>query len=118
MTTSFTVGDILRGEKNEWEEAYHPIIYLGEHEPGSPYFVGCMMTKSYRYGNAKLLTRHYTQKPANSPKNSCIVRSYLLKKRQWGPFTNVGELSPEGIDFVQEALYGTEPVIWEDYINR
>jgi hypothetical protein len=114
MTEHFTYGDIIRGSLNGRNEAYHPIIYFKEVD--SLYFQGGMITHSSGFENIKLEEYHFNQKLGTNPRPSFFVKSYLLKKQEWGPFIKVGELSKTGIEFVKSKLEGTTPQVWEDYL--
>lgn len=116
MTDKYNKGDILKGSKNRRDQAYHPIIYLGEKD--DTYFIGGMITHSPEYGNIELSDNHFEKKIDNNPKPSFFVNNYLVKKLEWGPFVNVGRLSAEGIKYVEKELSSTEPKIWENYLPK
>ena len=112
-TSHIQEGDIIRGAKIDRNEAYHPIIYLGEND--NVYFLGAMMTHSSDYDNIKLEEYHFEEKIDTNPKPSFIVKNYLLKRQEWAPFDKVGKLSFEGINFVKTCLKDTKPELWEDF---
>lgn len=115
MMSYIQEGDIIIGSKRKRNQAYHPIIYLGERD--TDFFEGGMITHSEKYGNVKLEDSHFIQNIVKDKRPSYLVRNYLLKKQEWGPFHVVGKLSQEGIEYIRECLNGTEPLIWEDYLN-
>ena len=115
MTNQFTKGDIIQGTLRGRDESYHPIIYFGEID--SDYFHGGMITHSNQHGNVRLNDNHFNQKIDNDPRPSYFVNNKLIKKQEWGPFHKIGELSEEGIQFINSNINGTTPQNWEDYTN-
>lgn len=108
-----STGDILLGADRRREAAFHPILFIREHSPD--YFVGVMLTHSPHFGNIPLPV-HYFQNLTNyDPNNNHFVQCSLLKKNDWGPFRKVGELSPEGLDYVALSIDLENPVRWEEY---
>jgi hypothetical protein len=100
-------GDILKAENNFNINAIpaHPIIYLGPH-PDNNYFLGAMLTHSPRYSNVALQKNHLKLNDDNNNPfeitydGSFISSDLYQKKMNWAPFTKVGELTLEGLDFV------------------
>lgn len=116
MTEQFTKGDIIQGAKIGKDESYHPIVYFGEMD--GLFFLGGMITHSKAYGNIKLDDSHFNQKIDNNPKPSYFVKNYLVKKQEWGPFKQIGQLSNKGTLFIEENLKNTDPEIWENYLTK
>lgn len=109
----FSKGDILRGSKRGRDEAFHPIIYISEHD--NDFFLGGMITHSAIKGNVALDDAHFESKGKLDRKPQFFVQQYLLKKHDWAPFEKVGKLSPEGIKHVLKHIEKTEPTYWDDY---
>ncbi len=115
MTNVLTPGDIIIGTHKRRNEAYHPIIYLGEID--ETFFSGVMLTHDSRQENIELVNEHFEQKIDNDERPSFFVGNYLIKKQEWGPFHKVGKLSEIGLQHIHQNLDGTEPLIWEGYIT-
>ena len=80
----FSTGDILIGTDRRRIAALHPILFIREGD--SPdYFVGVMLTYSPGYGNIPLPEEYFQKLNEYVPANNHFVRSYLLKKNEWGP---------------------------------
>jgi len=110
-------GDILWGRKNS--DAFHPIVYLRNRDRN--FFVGAMLTSKLCKDNVLMDTKHFKTADSNGKKfeflynNTHVVPNELIKKDEWKPFRKVGELTDEGIKFVESKINHTSPVTWEDY---
>ena len=100
----FVKGDIIMGEITK-----HPIIFLGSKNEDE--FYGCIITHSKGYeNNIPLKEDFFLQKDDNKTQykiiydNSYLVKLKLNKKQEWGPFTKCGQLSNEGINYVNDNL--------------
>lgn len=114
-------GDILFGRKNS--DAIHPIVYLRYHDRN--FFIGAMLTKSKHYEyNIPMKEDHFKNNDSDGRKfefdfnNTRLVNTELIKKEEWQPFRKVGELTDEGIKFVESKISDKSPVLWEEYINN
>lgn len=116
MTDHFTKGDIIQGAKRNKDESFHPIIYFDEID--GLFFLGGMITHSKSFGNIELDDSHFENKIDANPKPSFFVKNYLVKKQDWGPFTQIGKLSQQGIEFIEGKLKNTNPEIWENYLTK
>ncbi len=110
-------GDILYGRKNT--DAVHPIVYLRRRDEN--FFIGAMLTKSGNYTNNILMAeKHFKKIDLNGKKyefrfkNTHFVRAELIKKEEWRPFKKVGELTKEGIKFIESKISNKNPEFWED----
>ena len=113
-------GDIVFGRKKS--DAIHPIVYLREYDIN--FFIGAMLTKSNRYkDNILMLGSHFNKEGSKGRKykfnfnNTHLVKTELIKKDEWKPFKKVGELTGEGIKFVESNIKQTNPILWEDYLS-
>jgi hypothetical protein len=113
MTSHFSTGDIIQGNLRGKNESFHPIIYFKE--CNEEFFEGGMITHYSGFGNISLLDEHFNKKINDDTRPSYFVKNYLFKKHEWGPFYKIGELSPEGLKFVQSQLVNTIPKIWENF---
>lgn len=48
-------------------------------------------------------------------KKSLLVKAKLIKEREWAPFRKVGELTDEGISFVEKSIVSTTEKLWKDF---
>lgn len=113
-------GDIVWGRKGS--DAFHPIVYWGNHDKN--FFVGIMLTTSPNHAdNILMAEKHFNKKDSNGKKckfcfnNTHFVDKKLIKKDEWGPFKKVGELTKEGIEFIESKISNKKPVFWEHYLN-
>ena len=113
-------GDIVRGRIT-----IHPIIFL--RRLNLEQFVGCLLTHSNdsEYpDNIELRPEHFLHHDRAGIQyqtqydNSYLVAIELIKDLDWGPFTKTGQLSQEGIFFVEDQLQVLEPQKWEDYLTN
>ncbi|MBK7441131.1 MAG: hypothetical protein IPI65_06265 [Bacteroidetes bacterium] len=114
-------GEIFFGRKSS--EAYHPIVYLEDYDSG--FFIGVMLTSSKRYpGNILMKPEHIRindEKGNNFEltfNNTHFVRAKLLKRIEWEPFRKVGELSDEGIQFIEDNINSNKAILWEEYLKE
>jgi hypothetical protein len=105
-------GEIFRGDNNENINniAPHYIIYLGQDANPSDVFFGAMLTHTSGMGNIPLKESYFIKHDEfGTPykviyDNSFIVSELFHKKVEWQPFTKVGELSVEGLQFVMDKI--------------
>lgn len=115
---NFKIGDIIYGRRNS--DAIHPIIFLGEKD--SIYFYGVMITHSTSNKNVTMKPEHFIELDDNNDKfefqfdNTSIVNNLLLKRTEWQPFRKVGQLNQKGINFVENAIYNSSPLTWDEYL--
>jgi hypothetical protein len=118
-------GDIVVGEGNK-NQNYpvngHPIVFLQENSGST--FIGLMLSSStFRGLNTKMDESHFELFDGDGLeyefkyKNTHVVPLRLLKKDEWKPFTKIGQLSEEGIVFVEEVIKGTKPIFWEEAVE-
>jgi len=113
-------GEIFFGKKNS--EAIHPIIFLSD--INDDLFLGAMLTSSVLFEDNILMDVSHFETHDHSGqeyklrfKNTHLVKARLLKKREWAPFRKIGELTTEGIYFVETYIHTTQEMLWEDYLN-
>ena len=46
-----------------------------------------------------------------------VVGKCFFKPREWGPYTKIGELSTEGIKFVESIVHNQPTIHWADYVK-
>lgn len=111
-------GDILHGKNNRNKRGLTPhyIIFLGSIPSNPDCFLGAMLTSSSDYSNIPLHVNHFDKADAQGNpwqvtyKHSFIVDELFFKKNDWRPFTKVGQLSTDGLLFVEKHLKDKNPV--------
>lgn len=108
--TLFKKGDILWGKRREFDEAWHPIVYMGgpnesplavvlTHESAFP----CNIPLNQRYGE----------------KQSYFIGHLIEKMSEWGPYTksNRLELSKEDLKLILAEIENQSSMTWDQYMN-
>lgn len=111
-------GDILHGKNNRNIPGVRPhfIIYLSPDAHSSEQFLGAMLTSSPNYGNIALKEEHFEKYNDYGKewqiyyKSSFISSDLYHKKNDWSPFTKVGQLSKEGLQFVLDNIGFKDPI--------
>jgi len=116
MDNFFEAGDILQGKYRRKNEAYHPIIYLSNYDAN--FFIGCMLTHHKGSDNLKFEESHFALKKWTDSRPSYLVNSFLLKRNEWGTFSIIGRLSESGLEFLNQNVGNTKPILWEDFLKR
>ena len=113
-------GEVFFGKNNI--KGGHPIVYLRDYNEDS--FIGAMLTTSSNYlDNTLMLEKHFKKKDPTGKKyklsfnNTHLVNTELIKRNAWKPFEKIGELTAEGIKFVELKISDTNPSLWEDYLS-
>lgn len=109
-------GDILYAKNNKNVNGIpsHYMVYLGPSAQAG-IFMGAMLTSSDKHGNTPLQIGHFeTTDPSGNPwqityKNSHVVSQLFYKKDEWGPFSLVGRMTNEGLNFILQTIGGTTP---------
>jgi len=115
-------GEIFKGTKRGRDAARHPIVYLGGNADGS--FVGAVLTHSEKLDNSTMKKEHFKESDVDGKKyeldfdNTLLVGKCFIKPQEWGPYIKIGELTKEGIEFVESVTRGQSPVFWDDYVDR
>jgi|SRR3990167_11493549 len=115
------IGDILKGKKGGRNKAFHFIVYLRNNTADS--FIGTVLTHSNKYKDNFLTKKeHFKEYDPSGEKykftfeNTHIVGKQFIKPRDWGPFSKVGELTKEGIRFVNSKINNNAPIYWDNYL--
>jgi hypothetical protein len=115
-------GDILRASDRRRIAGLHYIVFLEEDNLTD--FVGAMITTSSMGDNIPMDASHFKILDQNGQpfaltfNNSHLVNARLKKFHAWGPFTKVGELTAEGIRFVEAAIGRCIVETWDEYLRR
>lgn len=117
-------GDILKTKKpvriwNMDKEMYHAAVVWQDEYDGRGDFLGIMLTTDCRKSdNILMLENHFNETLKFKFKESRFVNQLFYKLREWSRFIKVGELTEQGIVFIEENLTNTEPMLFSDYITR
>lgn len=115
-------GDILEASNRAYDAGRHYIVFYDGYDDTN--FIGGMVTHMPSHKNAVMNQSHFyrTDSGGNNYKfqfdNSNLVIAKLMKFEAWGPFTKVGELTPEGINFVEITIGDLNSETWEEYRER
>lgn len=115
-------GDILEAANRHVSAGLHYIIYYDGYDSFN--FIGAMITHSNTIKNTSMNKSHFIEKDSlgNYYKvqfdDTYLVKAKLMKFESWGPFTKVGELSPEGVKFVESTIDNLISETWEEYLSR
>ncbi|QJW92479.1 hypothetical protein HNV11_23700 (plasmid) [Spirosoma taeanense] len=116
----FQKGDILEGTHREFAAAYHYIVYLGQSLDNA--FVGVILTKSGSWANNVPLSENFFVREDEfgtsykvQYKNSHFMQVKLDKPQDWGPYSKVGQITAEGVKFIEEHISGMEPISYQNY---
>jgi hypothetical protein len=117
------IGDILEANDRTREAGYHYIIFYNGHTDDE--FEAGILTSTEKYSvNIPMNESHFINTDKNGDyfkvtyKNSKLVPAKLYKPENWGPFEKVGQLSEDGIAFVEEHIGHLEAEFWEEYILK
>lgn len=112
-------GDIVWGRALD---KIRPIVFL--RDASDELFIGAMLTTSDEYPqNVLMKPEHFKTvdsegKPCEIKfENTHIVQTELVKRKEWVSFDKGGELTPEGIGFVEGVLKSSNDVLWQDYVK-
>lgn len=111
-------GDILKGSK---KEAFHFIVYLEEKDKNG--FIGAVLTHSNINCNVLMKEKHFKTKQTNGRKwgfqfdNTYLVIKQFKKPISWGPYRKIGELTNEGVRFVELKIKNQKLLFWDEYIK-
>ena len=120
MKMEFKKKDIIYGRKGS--DAIHPIVYLRGHDELS--FIGAMLTSSHQADNIPMAASHFKETDDDGRKfelsfrNTFLVNASLIKRSDWRPFRKVGELTDEGIKFLESKIGDKQSKFWEEYLKN
>ncbi|GGB64422.1 hypothetical protein GCM10007424_00390 [Flavobacterium suaedae] len=113
-------GDILHGKNNRNVRGIpaHFMIYLSPDPQSKMQFLGAMLTSSAKFGNIALEESHFEKFNNDGFEwqvqfKASFISAYLYhKKNDWQPFTKVGQLSKEGLKFIEDQIGYKEAVFF------
>lgn len=112
----FEKGDILQGEKNKRNQAFHYIVYL-DGSDNIP--VGVVLTHSKDYVCNKVMKPEHFVDPEewfDESKATCLIAHKFQKLEEWGPYNKKGRLTQQGIQFVENLVSSLESQLYSEYI--
>lgn len=112
----FSIGDILEGTNRKFHEAFHYVVfYAGDPDDD---FCGGFITTSPKYQNIPMKSEHFESGHKIGYNNSYLAAHKFIKLKDWGPYTKVGRLTREGIQFMEEKIGELQAVLYTDYIKK
>lgn len=118
----FNKGDILAAKDRSRAAGYHFIVFY--EYIGSNNFTGTFITTDGDFEqNIQMKDNYFEEVDENGGtyavqnNDSFLACAKLIKLEVWGPFTKVGKLSKDGINFLEDSIGGLEPILWEELIN-
>src|SRR5690606_32681248 len=115
-------GDILEASNRAKNAGKHFIIFFDGYDDTN--FIGCMVTHLESDNNVKMYQSHFNKTDNNGMNykfqfdNTNLVIAKLYKVESWGPFDKIGELTTEGITFVEQTIQELPAETWEEYLIR
>lgn len=121
-------GQILQANKNRNKDGSpaHMMVFLSSSADKEMYFIGAMLTSviKAKYSNVPLDNEMFISEDKHGnkysfPTKTTAVRGRkLLKLVEWAPFIVVGELTPDGLAFVEKITGDTRPTVDERNANQ
>jgi hypothetical protein len=119
---NFNKGSILLGEGNHPRDGNNHYIIFFEDLNGYDFIGGMISTSPYRGINIPMKSSHFEVENTGSGKNwevsyfkSHLVPTRLHKFNNMGPFSQVGQLTSEGIDFMTNTIKDKPLLTWDEY---
>lgn len=115
-------GNILEASNRAFNAGKHYIVYFEGYDDIN--FIGGMITHMPSKKNIKMADSHFKKLDESGTNykvqfdNTNLVIAKLKKFINWGPFTKVGELTNEGITFVEKTIGHLNEETWEEYVER
>lgn len=119
-------GKIYKVDKGKINIDYydHYFAFLYDHKDFD-YFIGVMLTKCKKYSdNCPMQKHHFKSKDYDDNEysfqfnNTVFARQLLIKDKTLpinGPF---GELTEEGLQFIEETTKDSDPLTWPEAIKK
>jgi hypothetical protein len=116
-------GDILWSDNNlnKSRRSAHYMIFIKPYN--AQYFIGAMITHAKGFNNIQLEKRHFEKNDADGKAykvyfdNSLIVGNPLYKNVDWRPFEKVGQLTEEGLTFIEGEILKFTPKLYKDNLK-
>jgi hypothetical protein len=118
---NFKKGAILLGANNHPKDGNHYIVYFDELD-GIDFIGGMISTKDYHRINIPMKPSHFEVTNNVNGTNwkityyySHLVPAKLHKFNSMGEFTQVGQLTDDGLEFVSSIITDKNLLTWEEY---
>ncbi|MCL4208396.1 hypothetical protein KJZ63_02050 [Patescibacteria group bacterium] len=116
--TNFFKGEIIVGTHRTRATARHPIIFWDKRDDHT--FLGLVLTHSSRENNHMMKSEHFKVSLLKNfnfdPQNpTYLVAEVFIKPDHWGPYKKVGDLTKEGIAFVENLVSNNKPLYWFEF---
>lgn len=108
-------GEIVKGHLRGKDQAYHFIVFLDDQDEDT--FIGGVLTHSTKYKDNILMKSDHFKEGKFKFENTHLVKGRFFKLHIWGPFKKIGELTEDGLKFVDLHTLHLDPILWEDYIK-
>jgi hypothetical protein len=110
---NFQEGQILLASKRDRDQGYHLVVFLKQSQIVPSHFIGLMLSSKSVHGNIKMSENHF--EGGFKYNNTHVGNRRLLKPEEWGPFRPIGNLTSEGLDFVNTHIpFDDNPPLWEN----
>lgn len=114
-SNDFKPGDVLMATHRDLTKGHHPIVYLSGHTDTN--FVGAMLTHHEDPTRNVKINSTYFVKTAGY-ENTFLVIGKFMKPEEWGPFTMINQLTPEGLNFVNDKIDDQPLETFANYFRR
>lgn len=116
--------DFKKGLIVKSKKTLHPIIYWDKKDVDI--FYGFILTHSPNYkNNISLKEEHFLNEDSNGEKypvrydKSFFCIQKLIKKSEWGPYREVGQLSQQGVNFLESKVPAdSHAIFWTEYLMQ
>lgn len=120
---TFNKGDIIRSKikTTNRDELFHPAIVWDESVVDGADFAGIMLTSSGPsniYDNIPMALEHFHVGWTIGYRNSYFVNQLFIKFANWAPFEKVGQLTTEGIEFIESCISENPKEPFTSYRDR
>lgn len=105
----FTRGDVLWGTKRKFEEARHPIVYMGG--PSEAPLAVILTSEDKIPCNMPLLNTY------RGNKTSYFVGHLIEKMAEWGPYEKYATLKQEDLKLIERHIASQESMTWSEYLE-
>jgi len=113
----FKKGTILEGTIKGKEAARHYVVFY-KGDPDVEDFSGGFITHSPKYGNIPMTDSHFEKGYAVGYDNSHLANGLYIKLKDWKPYKRVGQLTVEGIEFLEKKIGHLEPKLYTNYMDE
>lgn len=120
---SFKKGDIIWPQQRTQDptKLRHPAVVWDVNEViGDTVFLGVMLTSappSVRHDNILMQDSHFCKGFKVEYKTTYFVNQIFEKIPIWGPFEKVGQLTPEGIEFIEGRISKAPAQPFDRYVQ-